>query len=116
MSKLTSVMAFVALLLLAGGLVAVSTNSQAGEENLPHTRFLNITGVGPTATAWFEGAPPTGAPVQDALDKFSELGYRVKTVSPSQRPIITIVTSNGSTVQDHRTEDEQFFIVFLERD
>ena len=115
MSKHTSVMAFVALFLLAGGLVAVSTNSQAEEDNLPHTQFLNITGIGPTATAWFDGAAPTGAPVQDALDKFSKLGYRVKTVSPSQRPIITVVTSDGSTVEDRRGDDEQFFIVFMER-
>ena len=115
MSKHTSMMAFLALLLLAGGLVAVSSNSHAEEDNLPHTQFLNITGVGPTATAWFEGAPPTGAPVQDALDKFSKLGYRVKTVSPSQRPIITIVTADGSTVQDRGDDDEQFFIVFMER-
>ncbi len=76
--------------------------------------FLTITGEGATARAWYKGAPPAGVPVQDALDTFAADGYRVRNISPSQRPIIQAVVQNsGNVIQP--SDVEQYFIVLLER-
>lgn len=103
------------LVVLATAAVVLASGRQAAvAEDKPHIVFLNITGEGPTARAWYRGAPPAGEPVQDALDKFSGEGYRVANVSPSQRPIITNIVGEGGSVVD-QPEVEQFFIVLLER-
>ncbi len=47
------------------------------------TKFLAVSGEGPTAKGWYEGAQPSGVPLQRALDKFSQDGfYVVKVVEP----------------------------------
>jgi hypothetical protein len=98
----------------AAGFLVIDRLPGARAEDEPHIVFLNITGEGPTAKAWYRGAPPAGVAVQDALDKFSSEGYHVANVSPSQRPIITTIASGSGSVTD-RSEVEQFFIVLLER-
>jgi hypothetical protein len=108
---------FFALALLAVaalGFLAANSRSLAEPDGEPHIAFLNITGEGPTAKAWYRGAPPAGVPVQDALDTFSEQGYRVASVSPSQRPIITSISTQSGSIVD-QPELEQFFIVLLEK-
>jgi len=49
-----------------------------------HIVYVSITGEGPSAKAWFDGATPTGVPVQTALDQFSAKGYRVAAVSEAR--------------------------------
>jgi hypothetical protein len=89
--------------------------SLADDEEARHTVFLSISGEGANALAWYQGAPPTGVPVQDALDRFSELGYRVANIAASERPsIITIVQATGSSIRENTLSD-QFYIVMLER-
>ncbi len=46
-------------------------------------RYISIIGDGPNARAWYNGAPPTGTAVQDALDTFAEQGFRVAEVTQS---------------------------------
>lgn len=114
MTKQTSLLALLALVGLATALFVTTSAAPAEAEGEPHIVFLNITGEGPTAKAWYRGAPPAGVPVQDALDTFSEKGYRVANVSPSQRPIITAINASSGSIVD-TPEFEQFFIVLLER-
>ncbi len=45
------------------------------------TKFLSITGEGPTAKAWYEGAQPSGVPLQQALERFNKDGFRVVAVT-----------------------------------
>ena len=95
-------------------IVALSVPTQAEEENATHIVYLNVTGVGPNALAWYQGSPPTGVPVQKALDTFSEQGYRVAEVRPYQRPVVTVVTPEQGIVQEASERDE-FFIILLEK-
>ena len=108
---------------LAVGLIAVvavvalavlSVPSHAEDEKATHTVYLNVTGVGPNALAWYQGAPPAGVPVQKALDTFSEQGYRVVEVRPYQRPVVTVVTPDQGIVQEASERDE-YFIILLEK-
>lgn len=67
--------------------VAVDTGKAVAEPEpkkvLIETQFLSVTGEGPTAKGWYEGAQPSGVPLQRALDKFSKDGfYVVKVVEP----------------------------------
>jgi hypothetical protein len=95
-------------------LVVRERPSAAGPGDAKHTVFLHLSGEGPSAKAWYRGAPPTGVPVQDALDTFSEQGYRVVAVGPASRPSITNVASGGS-VFGRDSLPEQFFVVFMEK-
>ena len=99
------------------GVVAIGLGrpSRAEDAEKRYIAYINITGEGATAKAWYRGAPPAGVPVQEALDHFAEQGYRVASVSPSQRPIVTTVVSDTSTSVPDRNEEEQFFIVLLEK-
>ena len=44
-------------------------------------RYLNISGDGPSARTWYDGAPPAGVPVQAALDEFAKQGFQVVEIS-----------------------------------
>lgn len=101
------------LALVIGLLILFDGSSTADEKAGPHTVFLNVTGEGPTAKAWYRGAPPAGVPFQEALDTFSEKGYRVVEMRASQRQVVQTVLQDGSIVEPR--DEEQYFIVLLER-
>lgn len=44
-------------------------------------RYIAITGDGPNARAWYDGAPPSGVPLQTALDAYGKEGYRIRHAS-----------------------------------
>lgn len=69
--------------LLAALVFVASRPGEAEAEPAPSvvTRFLSVTGEGPTAKAWYEGAQPSGIPLQRALEKFNTDGFRVVTVT-----------------------------------
>ena len=78
---------FLGLLLVAAGLVFVASRPGRAEESTGYDlRYLSITGEGNNAKAWFEGAAPGGARVQEALDRFTKEGYRLGTLAPAWRP------------------------------
>jgi hypothetical protein len=56
----------------------------AAPQGKVHTVYISVTGDGPSAKAWFEGAAPAGVPVQNALDHWSERGYRVSALSEAR--------------------------------
>jgi len=65
---------------LAGALGALllspGTPTQADGE-ATSIRFLSVTGESSTTKAWYDGAPPSGSQLQEALDRFATKGYRV---------------------------------------
>ena len=75
--------------------------------------YLSVTGEGPTAKAWYTGAPPTGVFVQEALDHFAGKGYRVAKISPAMRPLVTLVTAEG--ISQDTTDREHYYVILLER-
>ena len=74
----------VGLLTLLGGLAVVAFSARAEDRPAPRetdVRYLAVSGDGPNARAWYDGAPPTGVPVQEALNTFATQGFRVAEVS-----------------------------------
>lgn len=102
------------LVLFAAALFVVGTPSHAEEGEDNHIIYLSVTGEGPNAKAWYDGAPPAGVAVQTALDHFSSLGYHVVEVRPYQRPIVTVVVPDQGVMQEPSIRDE-FFIILLEK-
>jgi hypothetical protein len=66
-----------ALLVAAAAIGLAFTHAAKAEGADAHKiAYLHVSGRGPTARAWYQGAPGSGLPVQDALDKFAADGYR----------------------------------------
>jgi hypothetical protein len=95
-------------------LFAVGTPSNAEEGDAGHIVYLSITGEGPNARAWYKGAPPAGALVQEALDRFSAEGYHVAEVRPYQRSVVTVLTQD-SGIAPRTAEVDESFIILLEK-
>lgn len=105
------------LLLAAVGLAATFgvglLEPTQADDDLPSAVYVSVSGDGPTAKGWFAGAPPAGMLIQDALDHFSEKGYRVKSISPSLRQNVTLL-SGGQEIR--QLEDlENFYVILMER-
>ena len=94
----------------AGMVVLDGVPSRADDADSPHTAYLSVTGEGPNAKGWYRGAPPAGVPVQEALDHFSEQGYRVKGFRSTERPVV--ITGSGSS-GDTGIRNE--YVVLLEK-
>ncbi len=69
---------------LAGALISLfvlparSTNAEErGARSIIH---LSVSGEGSQTKAYYDGAPPAGTPLQDALTKFANEGYIVAAV------------------------------------
>ena len=70
----------VALALVGAGLLAHAVRpGHAAPSDAIALRYVSVSGDGPQARAWYDGAPPAGTAVQDALDHFAKQGFRVKT-------------------------------------
>lgn len=72
-----------ALLFVGAGLFVSSmrTSTAAPPDVSVALRYLAVSGDGATARTWYDGAPPAGVPVQDALDFFAKDGFVVKEVT-----------------------------------
>ena len=66
---------FLGALVVAVGAAFVAARPGRAEDPPYELRYISITGDGSTAKAWYEGAPPSGSKVQDALDKFTREGF-----------------------------------------
>lgn len=74
------------LLAAVGGAVVLTWGARADERAAPaqvDLRYLAVNGDGPNARGWYDGAPPTGVPVQEALTTFAKEGFRVVEISQS---------------------------------
>lgn len=79
-----------ALLAVGGVAVALAWGARADDDAVPpriELRYLAVNGDGPNARGWYDGAPPTGVPVQEALSTLAGQGFRV--VEVSQNFLIT---------------------------
>ena len=72
-----------ALFFVGAGLFVSSmrTGQAAPPELEVGIRYLAVSGDGPSARTWYDGAPPAGVPVQDALDHFAKQGFKVAEIS-----------------------------------
>jgi hypothetical protein len=101
-----------AVVLVVVLVVGLGRSTRAQPDEGPSVVYLFVSGDGPSATAWYSGAPPTGEPVQDALDRFP--GYRVATTTASERPTAITIARDDGTVSDIETTP-QSYLVLLER-
>lgn len=105
--------------LVLGALIAVAlllfvqapSSAQEGAKSIV---YLSVRGEGPNANAWYQGAPPAGIPIQDALSEFAGKGYSVREVRPYLRPMVTVIAPESGTIQEPTVRDE-FFIILLEK-
>jgi hypothetical protein len=98
--------------LVAAGAVLVAARPGRAEDPPYDMRYVSVTGDGSTAKAWFEGAPPSGTKVQDALDRFAREGYRLASLSPAWRQAnVTVSPATPTSV----TTPESVYVLILER-
>jgi hypothetical protein len=97
--------------LTALAVVALTRHGSAQGEDLG-LRFISISGEGSSTKAWFEGAPPTGTRVQEALDRFAKEGYRFAGLQPAVRQSQVQVTSSSTALP---STPEPTYVLILEK-
>ena len=112
MRKPTALVLMAALLAGAGWFLA-SPRSGVAEDRPYELRFVSLTGEGSATKAWFEGAPPSGMEVQEALDRFVQQGFRLASQAPAWRGTDVTVSSGGPP--GTTTTAEPAWVLFLER-
>jgi hypothetical protein len=95
----------------AVAVVVLSRPSLAAPEAPYEMRFVSLTGEGSATKAWFEGAPPAGTRVQEALDRFAKEGFKYAALQPTHRPTNVAVGGGGGLA----TQVEPSFVLILER-
>ena len=92
-------LSLLAALLFVGAALFAST-MRSGQAAPPDKevaiRYLSVTGDGPQARTWYDGAPPAGVPVQDALDHFAKQGFQVSEIT--QRLAVESSTASVYTI------------------
>ncbi len=76
-----SVFLGIAVLVLALVLVAGRQQESHAAGGKVDIVYISVVDEGPTARAWYDGAPSPGVPVQDALNKFAKEGYKVAEIT-----------------------------------
>lgn len=104
---------FVASLTLAAAAVgfALSRAASADGPTAKRIAYIYVSGRGATARAWYQGAPPSGTPVQDALDKFTADGYQFAAISTGGLPTQIVTTSSPSVSPGDASLDAAFVIL-----
>ena len=103
---------FLGALVVAVGAAFAAARPGRAEDPPYELRYISITGDGSTAKAWYEGAPPSGSKVQDALDRFTREGFKLGTVSPAWRPNHVTV---GATAPANVTTTDPTYLLLLEK-
>ena len=68
---------------LAGALVSLfvlPARSSDADDKGRSIIHISVVGEGTQTKAYYEGAPPAGSPLQDALDKYASEGYSVSAI------------------------------------
>lgn len=103
-----------AALVLAAGAVGFAFSKAAtadGPAAQKRLAYLYVSGRGPTARAWYQGAPPSGTPVQDALDKFTAEGYRYAAIASGGLPSQLVTSASPGLSQGDPALDASFLIL-----
>jgi hypothetical protein len=106
--------ALLVLLLLVGGAAVLLSRPTAAEEGPYELRYLGISGDGSNAKAWYEGAPPSGARIQEALDRFAKEGFRFAALTPTWRQA-QLNVSTATSAPPPATIPEPTFVMILEK-
>ena len=93
--------------------VVAFTRRGSAEGEAYGLRFISISGDGSSTKAWFEGAPPTGTRVQEALDRFAKEGFRFAGLQPAFRQSQVQVTSTSSSSLP--STPEPAYVLILEK-
>jgi hypothetical protein len=109
MSRLA--LAVVAGLAVLSSALAFGLVRAASAEPNPRARivYLYVSGTGPQAKAWYDGAPPAGTAVQSALDRFTADGFHYVAISSSGR------SPTAGAAQARPDEIAADYVILLER-
>ena len=107
---------FLAVALALAGVAALAWNhgSAAGDGSTYRLVYVSVTGEGPNAKAWYDGAPPAGAPVQAALDRFAQDGFKFAGIVSGGRAGQTVVVTSPTVPQTDQNRDPHL-VILLER-
>ncbi len=108
-------LAILASLLLAIGVLAVAWSRGADAEPATTHRivYLYLSGRGAQAKAWYDGGPPSGVQVQQALDTFAAQGFKLARLASSGVP--SVVTVGGAPPSGTDGATEASYVILLER-
>jgi hypothetical protein len=99
------------VVVVAAVVVALAPAGRADDQRPRSMVYVNISGDGPTAKAWYRGAPPPGVPVQEALDAFAKDGYRISRIVPGNRPSIQMVSTVAASSPQAVVPDQQYLLL-----
>jgi len=90
--------------LLVLGAILLAGRQQIGHASTPKIDivYVSVTGEGPAARAWYDGAPSPGLPVQEALSRFAKQGYKVAETTVDLRSTVEV--------------DAAAFVILLQRE
>src|SRR5262245_21326684 len=94
--KWSRVLAAVAMVVVAGA-VGLGFGRRANADGPADRRiaFLYVSGRGPQAKAWYDGAPGSGVLVQAALDTFTKQGFHYVAIESSGSPALAQPTARS---------------------
>jgi len=108
-------LAILASLLVAVAVLAIAWSRGAdAEPNVAHRIvYLYVSGRGAQAKAWYDGGPPSGVQVQQALDTFAGQGFKYRAIASSGVP--SQVSVGAVTVTPPEGSLEASYVILLER-
>ena len=93
--------------------IAWSRGADAEPPGLAHRIvYLYVSGRGAQAKAWYDGGPPSGVQVQQALDTFAGQGFRYVAIASSGVP--SQVTVGPVPVSPAAAALEASYVILLE--
>lgn len=108
-------LAILASLLVAAAVLAIAWSRGADAEPTVTHRivYLYVSGRGAQAKAWYDGGPPSGVQVQQALDTFAAQGFKYVAMASSGVP--SMVTVGGIPASGTDGALEASYVILLER-
>jgi len=109
-------LAILGSILAAVAVLAIAWSRGADAE--PHAAshrivYLYVSGRGAQAKAWYDGGPPSGVQVQQALDTFAGQGFRYVALGSSGMP--SQVSVGATLVTPAEGALEASYVILLER-
>ena len=109
-------LAILASLLVAVAVLAIAWSRGADAEPPAASHrivYLYVSGRGAQAKAWYDGGPPSGVQVQQALDTFAGQGFKYRAIASSGVP--SQVTVGAALITPAEGSLEASYVILLER-